>query len=118
MGPPYHSWARHLVRNFDLQLYNDFRRLALDELLTRHADYGFNALLFFYQSCLLSQQSISEQVVQDMAHLARSDGTGQIAEPMLSTVLVAINSDRMTPGNRSLAGYYFNVQFGYGDWQK
>ncbi|CAL5873421.1 uncharacterized protein PFLUO_LOCUS7700 [Penicillium psychrofluorescens] len=118
MGPPYRSWARYLARSFDLQLYNDFRRLALDELLTRHADYGFTALLSFYQSCLLSQQSINEQVVQDMAHLARSDGTGRIAEPMLSTVLVAINSDRMTPGNRSLTGYYFNVQLGYGDWQK
>ncbi|KAJ5610875.1 Winged helix-turn-helix transcription repressor DNA-binding [Penicillium lagena] len=118
VGLPYHSWARYLAHSFDLQLYNDFRRLALDELISRHADYGFNALLSFYQSCLLSQQSINERVVQDMAHLARSNGTGRIAEPMLSAVLVAINSDRMTPGNRSLTGYYFNVQFGHGDWQK
>lgn len=73
-GPPYHSWSTYLVNNFDLPMYNEFRRLAIDEFFTRHVDYGFNALLSFYKSCLYSPRPIPQEVLSDLIALSRAPG--------------------------------------------
>lgn len=74
---PYHSWSQSLQNHFgdnyfDLRLYNAFRRLAIDELITRHNDYGFNALMDLYRAILGGHRRVPDQVLSDLVNIART----------------------------------------------
>lgn len=116
VGPPYRSWSQYLSRNFNLQLYNEFRRLATDELFTRHNDYGFNALMDFYRSCLLSSRRLPDEVISDLVHLSRAENSNFPAyvQELLSSV---IDSGQMEISNRKMALHYLNSELGYVVWR-
>lgn len=106
-GHPYHAWSVSLATIFDLQLYNDFRRLALDELFTQHVKHGFTALLNFYQIRLLSEDPLPDEVIADIVHLSRSlpFNLNVILLDLLQTVM---GSGGMEQRNRIKAGNFFN----------
>lgn len=112
MGPPYRSWSQYLSRNFNLQLYNEFRRLAIDELFTRHNDYGFNALMDFYRACLLSEHRLPDEVISDVVGLSRAESSNvhvRVHELLTSI----IDGNQMEINNRKRARHYLNIEFGY-----
>ncbi|KAJ5741570.1 Winged helix-turn-helix transcription repressor DNA-binding [Penicillium manginii] len=106
-GPPYHSWSDYLTRTFDLSLYNEFRRTALDDFFTRHVDYGFNALMWFYKRCLYSHYPIPEPVISDLVGLSRSSHFMHHAA--VSEVLrTAMRSRKMEQSNLDRTGMFLN----------
>lgn len=109
---PYRTWSQYLTRNFDSQLYNAFRVLALDDLLTRNVDYGFKALLDFYRDCLLGSRPLADEVIEDMVYLSRHGCARQVDKPVLQTLRSAMWSGKMQPENRRTAGYYYNAHYG------
>jgi len=116
-GPPYRSWAQHLARNFNLQLYNEFRRLAIDDLFTRHNNYGVNALTSFYQTCLSSPLPLPDQVIQDMVNLSHAPFKSWAPFKDYHNVIYdllcsAMWGETMESENRKKAGYFFNSEFG------
>lgn len=106
-GPPYVSWSNYLASNFELPLYNEFRRLAIDDLLSRHVDYGFNALMSFYKTCLFGSSSIPSEVLTDLATLSRSPPFDhhQVVHDLFYS---ALKSRKMGELNRDRAGLVYN----------
>lgn len=92
-------------------MYNEFRRLAIDDLFTRQSGEGFNALMDFYRNCLLSRPRIPDQVLSDMVNLSRSNNS--TIPIYVKTVLTsAIDGGLMEPRNRNRARRFFEDVFG------
>lgn len=92
-------------------MYNDFRRLALDDLLTRHVDYGFNALMDFYRTCLLSYNPLPDEVVGDMVSLSR-DLDFNVHTAIYDLLQWTMRSGYMVHHNRMKAGKAFSREYG------
>ncbi|KAJ6157176.1 Winged helix-turn-helix transcription repressor DNA-binding [Penicillium chrysogenum] len=111
MTQPYELWSFSLTKNFNSHLYNEFRRSALDDLLTRHVDNGFNELMEFYRNCLLDHRGIPDLVMYDLVHLSQ-DHTSDYHTLVSNTIHEAIASGKMKPRNRGKISKYFNTQPG------
>jgi la-related protein 1 len=111
MTQPYELWSFSLTKNFNSHLYNEFRRSALDDLLTRHVDNGFNELMEFYRNCLLHHRNIPDLVMYDLVHLSQ-DHTSDYHTLVSNTVHEAIASGKMKARNRGMISKYFNTQPG------
>lgn len=111
IGPPYRFWAQCLTRNFNLQLYNEFRRLAIDDLFTRHNNYGVNALTNFYHSYLVNARPLRDEVIRDMVHLSRAPFKDY--HHVINNLLYsALSTGLMEHDNRFMAGRCFNHEYG------
>lgn len=106
-GYPYQSWSRYLLRNFDSRLYNEFRRLALDDLFTRHNQYGFDALMSFYSASLFSDEPLPDEVIVDIAQMSSGVHFDPLAA-VLQLLQYAMGSGMMEHQNRLRAGIEFN----------
>ncbi|KAJ5113661.1 hypothetical protein N7456_002195 [Penicillium angulare] len=63
-----------LMETFNLQMYNDFRRSALDDLFTRHIENGFNVLMEYYRASVVRpHRRLPDEVLSDMINLCRID---------------------------------------------
>lgn len=111
MTQPYESWSFSLTKTFNSHLYNEFRRSALDDLLTRHAHNGFNELMEFYRKCLLHRRPIPDLVMYDMVHLSQ-DQTSDYHNLVSNTIHETIASGKMSSNNRLRISKYFNTQPG------
>lgn len=111
MIQPYEFWSFSLTKNFDSHLYNEFRRSALDDLLTRHVDNGFNELMEFYRNCLLHRRLIPDLVMYDLVHLSQ-DQTLDYHTLVSNTIHETIASGKMKLHNRGKISKYFNTQAG------
>lgn len=111
MTQSYESWSFSLTKNFNSHLYNEFRRSALDDLLTRHAHNGFNELMEFYRNCLLHRRPIPDLVMYDMVHLSQ-DQTSDYHNLVSNTIHETIASGKMNSNNRLRISKYFNTQPG------
>ncbi|KAJ5297836.1 hypothetical protein N7508_008085 [Penicillium antarcticum] len=107
---PYSDWSRSLKSNFELNLYNEFRRSALDDLFTRHVDNGFKALMDFYRKALFARR-IHSTVMFDMINLSKdtSHGCSTIAYDMIHD---AIASGDMLLKNQKTVNKHFNTLHG------
>lgn len=110
-GPPYLSWSQYLSHDFDLPVYNEFRRLALDDVFTRHNNYGFKALMSFYRSCLLSCRPLPDEVISDIVHLA-SAGNSECHATVYELLSSILSGGKMEDNNCFKAGVYFDREFG------
>ncbi|KAJ5794281.1 Winged helix-turn-helix transcription repressor DNA-binding [Penicillium paradoxum] len=112
---PYHFWSLSLTNSlkthFDSHLYNEFRRSALDDLLTRHVDKGFNELMQFYRNCLLHRCSVPDSVMCDMYHLSQEESSHHHTL-VLNMIRGTIASGQMKSYNQRKASKYFNTQHG------
>ncbi|KAJ5995466.1 Winged helix-turn-helix transcription repressor DNA-binding [Penicillium waksmanii] len=106
-GPPYHSWSDYLTRTFDLSLYNEFRRTALDDFFTRHVDYGFNALMWFYKRYLYGRSPIPEPVISDIIGLSRSSHFMHHSA-VYDILRAAMSSGKMEQSNLNRTGMFLN----------
>lgn len=62
------------METFNLQMYNDFRRSALDDLFTRHIENGFNVLMEYYRASVVRpHRRLPDEVLSDMINLCRID---------------------------------------------
>lgn len=110
-GIPYRTWSQYLLRTFNLQLYNEFRRLALDDLFTRHTDYGFNALMSYYQASLLSPTPTPDPVLADIVHLS-DDRTTKLNTEVFELLCSSMASGQIEDTNRCRIGFFYNEVYG------
>ncbi|KAJ5185723.1 Winged helix-turn-helix transcription repressor DNA-binding [Penicillium cf. griseofulvum] len=111
MTQPYQYWSFSLTKHFNSHLYNEFRRSALDDLLTRHIDNGFIELMEFYRNCLLHRRPIPDLVMYDLVNLSQ-DQTSHYHTLVSNTIHETIASGKMTSKNRGKISKYFNTQHG------
>lgn len=100
-GIPYRFWSMALLRNFDSRLYNEFRRSALDDLLTRHSDYGFTTLLSFYQASISSPSPSPAEVLTDLVYLS-CDQTTRLSAELTDILNSAMTGGLMEDTNRRM----------------
>ncbi|KAG0155476.1 hypothetical protein PDIDSM_1053 [Penicillium digitatum] len=87
------------------------RRLALDDLLTRHVDNGFKELMEFYRNCLVHRRPIPDLVLYDLVHLSQHQAL-DYHTLVSNTIYETIASGKMKPYNRGKISKHFNTQYG------
>jgi la-related protein 1 len=69
----YQFWSHFLVRNFNLQMYQEFRHFACEDSENRGSEVGLTNLINFYGESLLSTQNpIRESVARHFVDLVKS----------------------------------------------
>lgn len=106
-GYPYQYWSQYLIRTFDSRMYNDFRRFALDDLFTRHNQYGFDALMGYFSAALFSPEPLPDEVIMDIAQMSSGVPFDPLAA-VLQLLQFAMGSGMMEQQNRLRAGIEFN----------
>lgn len=96
----YQFWSHFLVQNFNAQMYNEFRSLALDDLSARNAGNGFNRLIEFYGSSLSSNRLIPDEVARDLVDLVRKDSTSECGRAAFEALRSAWRDGSFNSKNR------------------
>ncbi|KAJ5740798.1 Winged helix-turn-helix transcription repressor DNA-binding [Penicillium malachiteum] len=107
----YQSWFDVLMIGFDSQMYNEFRRSALDDLFTRHIDHGFNLLMEFYRCALRCHRRIADEVLDDMVGLC-SNELLKPREKIFDMLSSAVFAREMDHCNYARVRDLFNSKFG------
>ncbi|KAJ5893890.1 Winged helix-turn-helix transcription repressor DNA-binding [Penicillium taxi] len=103
--------AKDLAFQFDMHLYNDLRRSALDELLTRHVPDAFEILMSFYAGVFETDQDIPIQVFSDLAHLAYSDLNIEYCSAARAVMQNVVAHGRIFDKNKLKAELYFGFEY-------
>ncbi|KAI9928734.1 hypothetical protein ASPWEDRAFT_343257 [Aspergillus wentii DTO 134E9] len=96
----YQFWSHFLVQNFNAQMYNDFRSLALDDISARYASYGFNRFIHFYGASLSSNKVLPDEVVRDLVDFGREESTSPSGRIVFQTLRSAWQSRSFNPRTR------------------
>lgn len=70
----YQFWSHFLIRNFNSQMYQEFKFLAANDASRRHNNTGLKNLIKYYNEALSSQINIREDVTRDYAVLVKTEG--------------------------------------------
>ncbi|KAJ6103066.1 hypothetical protein N7486_005493 [Penicillium sp. IBT 16267x] len=89
----YQNWLDCLMQEFNLQMYNEFRRRALDDLFTRHTDDGFKLLMEFYRFALTNSIRLHHQIPSDLVGLCR-DEAFNTRDAIFSLVRTVVANDQ------------------------
>jgi len=95
----YKFWSHFLVRNFNANMYNEFKSLAVDDYSRRGFSGGLDNLIHFYSSTLLSNRTIPDEVVGGLVDLINSE-TRNDKRPMFDSLRSAWRNGAFSLKNR------------------
>lgn len=59
----YSFWAHFLARNFNLDAYEEFHRVAVEDEAVRQSTFGMKSLIQYYDEALLGQRTIPNDTI-------------------------------------------------------
>jgi la-related protein 1 len=72
----YEFWSHFLVRNFNPQMYHDFRTFAREDALQKQTDIGINCLITYYDHSLNNKsKTIPGDLARHYVDLVRNEDT-------------------------------------------
>ncbi|EKG19358.1 RNA-binding protein Lupus La [Macrophomina phaseolina MS6] len=81
----YQFWSHFLIRNFNTRMYDEFRRLAFEDLTQRSSDVGFKCLVKYYGEALSSQCEIRQRVARHYVDIVMTEIDDRLAFTQLQT---------------------------------
>jgi la-related protein 1 len=99
----YQFWSHFLIRNFNTQMYDEFRHFAFNDSAHRISGVGLGNLIKFYGESLASPQSlIRKRIARDYVELVKAEDEYQ--RPAFKQLRSALQNDTLNARNRERIG--------------
>lgn len=97
----YSFWTHFLPRNFNLDAYEEFHRVAVEDEAIRQSTFGMKSLIQYYDEALLGQRTIpNENIASDFIQIVRRE-TPKGEGPIFKRLRAAWRNGAWSAKNRS-----------------